>query len=70
MRRQLAKLARELDSERMRTQPYVSLDPAGRVTAGGRTSLGLAHSLVRPAQRRELDTDHRPCAPVPVLANA
>ena len=38
---QLAELAHELDSEQMRTQLCVSLDPMSRVPAGGTATLWL-----------------------------
>jgi multiple sugar transport system ATP-binding protein len=44
--RQLADLERELDSEQMRTQLCVSLDPASHVTTGGKASLWLDPSQI------------------------
>jgi multiple sugar transport system ATP-binding protein len=69
---QLAKLARELDSEQMRTQLCVSLDPASRVTAGDSASLWLDPSRIHlfdPRTGENLTRATGPVSPVPVRAS-
>jgi multiple sugar transport system ATP-binding protein len=66
---QLAKLARELDSEQMRTQLCVSLDPASRITTGGTASLWLDPSqihLVDPHSGQNLSRVGATASPEPV----
>jgi multiple sugar transport system ATP-binding protein len=69
---QLADLERELDSEQMRTQLCVSLDPASRVAAGGRASLWLDPSQIHlfdPHSGENLTRAAGPLSPVPVAAS-
>jgi multiple sugar transport system ATP-binding protein len=70
--RQLADLERELDSEQMRTQLCVSLDPASRVTAGGTASLWLDPSQIHlfdPQSGENLSRAAGSASPVPVPAS-
>ena len=61
IKQQLAELANELDSEQLRTQLCVELDPLSRVRSGDKATLWMdAESApVRSAVREELDTGGR-----------